>query len=272
MREGMKIIGSTSAWQKDLGKALGELKELGFEEVDLIAIEAWGLVSPASLVSNYQAERDRVWGLLKQHGLKAVSMNAAFKPDLGKREDEAGNRGRLEQVKAVARFMAESGIGIAAHYPGHIASHRNDPEGVWKDTTRSLREIQEAAREWPVTLAPEIHFNTPFEKPDAARRLLKEMPDLKYTYEPSHFIVQGIDVRETADLLEGASHVHIRGCAEGRLQAPPSESETQLRWMIDQLLMRDYEGYVSIEYLPKADFDTRQAIEEMREKLEEWIS
>lgn len=44
--------------------------------------------------------------------------------------------------------------------------------------------------------APELHYKTPFEHPNAARRTLREMRELRYTYEPSHFIVQGIDWRE----------------------------------------------------------------------------
>ena len=267
----MRIIGSTSAWKNDLDHALARLRALGFDEVDLIAIESWGLVSLAALLKDFEREASRVETLLAKHGLRAVSVNTAFNPDLHDRAAAAGNTARLAEVRALARLMTRLGIRIGAHYPGYVADWKNDADGVWRDTTASLREIQLVLAEFPGTrLAPELHYRTPFENPAAARRLLREFPELPHTYEPSHFIVQGIDWRETGDLLDGAAHVHLRGCAPNRLQVPPTESEEALRWVVGRLKARDYRGMISIEYLPEADFDVELAIVELRTKIRQW--
>ncbi|MCX6971054.1 MAG: TIM barrel protein [Verrucomicrobia bacterium] len=267
----MRIIASTAAWNDDLDLALTRLKALGFGEVDLLAIQSWGLIDVEALASDFESEAARIERLLAKHGLRAVSLNSAFSPDLNDRSDPAGNARRIAQVHGVARLMERLGIAIGAHYPGYIADWKNDPEGVWSDTLASLRDIQAAIAGRSLRLAPEIHFQTPFENPDAARRLFSEFPELPYTYEPSHFIVRGIDVRTTADLLAGASHVHLRGCAKERLQAPPDQSEDDLRWVIESLRARDYQGFVSIEYLPKADFPVEDAISRMHEKIFTWL-
>jgi len=268
----MRIIGSTAPWRNDLDHALARLRALGFEEVDLIVIESWRLVSLAALVNDFESDASRVEALLEKHGLRAASVNAAFSPDLHERGNLAGNIARLNEVRALARLMMRLGITTGAHYPGYIADWKNDPAGVWSDTTTSLREIQTALAEWPeIRLAPELHYRTPFESPEAARRLLREFPELPYTYEPSHFIVQGLDWRETGDLLDGACQVHLRGCGPGRLQAPPAESEEALRWVVARLKARDYRGMISIEYLPEAGFDVEQAIVELRAKIRRWI-
>jgi hypothetical protein len=267
----MRIIGSTAAWKNDLDHALACLRALGFDEVDLIAIESWGLVSLAALVKDFEPEASRVETMLAKHGLRAVSVNTAFNPDLHDRS-AAGNTARLAEVRALARLMTRLGIQIGAHYPGYVADWKNDAYGVWRDTTTSLREIQTVLAEFPETrLAPELHYRTPFESPAAARRFLREFPELPYTYEPSHFIVQGIDWRETGDLLDGAAHVHLRGCAPNRLQAPPTESEDALRWVVGRLKARNYCGMISIEYLPEADFEVERAIAELRTKIQRWI-
>ena len=267
----MKIIGSTSAWKNNLDHALARLRALGFDEIDLIVIESWGLVSPTALVNDFECEASRVEALLAKHGLRAVSLNAAFKPDLHDRAAAAGNTARLAEVRALARLMTRLGIKIGAHYPGYVADWKNDADGVWRDTTARLREIQTVLAEFPeIRLAPELHYRTPFESPAAARRLLREFPELPYTYEPSHFIVQGIDWRETGDLLDGAAHVHLRGCAPNRLQAPPTESEEALRWVVARLQARNYRGMISIEYLPEADFDAELAIAELQTKIRRW--
>jgi sugar phosphate isomerase/epimerase len=267
----MRIIGSTSAWKNDLDHALARLRALGYEEIDLIVIESWGLVSLAALVKDFEREASRVESLLAKHDLRAVSVNTAFNPDLHDRS-AAGNTARLAEVRALARLMTRLGIQIGAHYPGYVADWKNDAAGVWCDTTTSLREIQTVLAEFPGTrLAPELHYRTPFESPAAARSLLREFPELPYTYEPSHFIVQGIDWRETGDLLDGAAHVHLRGCAPNRLQAPPTESEEALRWVVERLKARTYCGMISIEYLPEADFEVERAIAELRTKIQRWI-
>jgi len=268
----MKIIGSTSAWKNDLDHALGRLRALGFKEVDLIVIESWGLISTNALVNDFEAEASRIEGLLARHGLWAVSVNSAFSPDLNDRAEEAGNAARKDQVRAVSLLMQRLGISIGAHYPGYIADWKSDAEGVWCDTVASLRDIQATVAEFPgVRLAPELHYKTPFEHPDAARRLLREFPELPYTYEPSHFIVQGLEWRETGDLLDGASHVHLRGCAPGQLQAPPAIGEDAQRWVVERLLARNYQGILSIEYLPEADFDVEAAIAELHDKARQWV-
>jgi len=260
----MKIIASTSAFKDDLDHALETLARLGFEEVDLIAIGSWGLVSVEALVEDFDAELARVQGLLSKHGLRAVSMNTAFSPQLFDREDAAQNEARREQVRAVCRFMKAMEIPLAAHYPGHIADWKNDPEGVWKGTVKSLREIQSISKEFGVTLAPEIHFKTPFEAPADARRLLGEIPGLPYTYEPSHFIVNGVDYTTTVDLLEGAKHCHLRTSGEGQIQCAAADNFEPLDWMMSKLKERNYTGIVSIEYLPGADFDVEASIAALR--------
>lgn len=268
----MKIIASVSAWKGDLDHALGRLAALGFTEVDLIAVESWGLVSPDALVADFDAEATRVETLLARHGLRAVSINSAFAPDLNQRGDEAANTARRARITAIARFMRRLGLGIGAHYPGYIADWKNDPEGVWRDTLTSLREIQQIARAENVRLGPELHYKTPFETPDNSRRLLRELPGMAYTYEPSHYIVQGVDITTTGDLLDGAAHVHLRGCAPGQLQAPVAAATDALTWVVRRLAARHYTGYLSLEYLPEAPFDVETELLELENLVQSIIA
>lgn len=259
----MDLIASTSAWKNDLDAALGGLASLGFSEVDLIVIESWGLVSLKALLEDEKAETERVRSLLRHHGLRARSLNTAFSPAMWDRSEESRQQ-RQRELEVLLRFMRELGIDRGTHYPGHIADWKNDPEGVWRATTDSLREIHEALPAEGPRLCPELHFKTPYETPLAGRRLREEIPGLTYTYEPSHYIVNGWDYRETADLLDGASHIHFRGCAEGRLQAPPEVAEEALGWVLERLRARSYNGILSIEYLPDADFNVEEAIRNTR--------
>ena len=254
----MKFILSTAFLKEQPDEVLRNCAELGFREVDLLCISNWGITSPDALRDDFDGEVKRVGDLLEKYGLTAVRANTAFSPQLHERTDEAQNEARLGSIRAFCRFM--KGIPIAAHYPGHIGDWKNDPEGVWRDSVASLAEIQDISREEGVILAPEIHFNTPFEKPEDARRLLREMPGLPYVYEPSHFIVKGIDCTATGDLLDGAIHCHFRTSGPGKIQAAPPAGYDSLDWMMARLRQRDYDGCLSIEYLPNADFPVPEAV------------
>lgn len=263
----MNLICSLSPFKENHEDALSMIRSLGFTEIDLILIENWGIVTPSQLVEDFDGNLKRVQSLLKKHDLKAVSINSAFGPQLFEREDETANQSRRDCVQATCRFMREMDIRVGAHYPGYIADWKNDPEGVWKDTVTSLQEIQDIAKAEDVVLAPELHFNTPFEKPENARRLLQEIPGLAYTYEPSHFLKQEIDPEETTDLLDGADHIHLRTAANGTLQCEPGPASLEiLDWMMDRLRARDYKGYVSVEFLPGAEFDIREAVQILHQR------
>lgn len=266
----MNLICSLSAWKENHDAALAGIRDLGFDAVDLILIENWGIVTPSQLADDFDRHLDRVRAALDRYGLRAAAVNAAFSPQLHERSDEKENVRRRDRIRATCRFMNAMGIPVGAHYPGHIGDWKNDPEGVWRDTIDSLREIQEIAGEEGVTLGPELHFNTPFENPADARRLLAEIPGIPYTYEPSHFIIRGLDARtETADLLDGALHCHLRTAARDQIQTfPDPEGLPALDWMMESLKQRNYPGSVSIEYLPNTDFDVWQAIRILRERYE----
>ena len=168
--------------------------------------------------------------------------------------------------------MKALGIDRGAMYPGHDGAWKNDPVGVRSATLESLKEVLAITKEHKIDLMPEIHAQTPFEHPDDARRLLKEIPGIRYTYEPSHFILRDLDPFQTQDLLDGASHCHFRTCDVGKIQSAYPASLNVLEWMYNQLSQRNYEGILSIEYLPKADFPVIESIEKLTEKLAEWAN
>jgi sugar phosphate isomerase/epimerase len=262
----MKLICSLSAFKTDHEAALARIRKLGFDQVDLILISNWGITDPVKLADNFDQETEKVQKILSKHDLKAVAVNAAFSPHLWDRENEEANEKRREQVRAVCRFMKALEIPIAAHYPGHIADWKNDTEGVFSGSVETLKEIQQISHKEGVVLAPEIHFNTPFEKPEDARRLIQKVPRIPITYEPSHFIIKGIAYQDTADLLDLAANIHLRTCEVGQIQAPPPASMDALDWMMARLKSRNYQGTISIEYLPGADFDVWSAIEVLRDR------
>ena len=243
----MNIACSTSAYRGSLDDALASVARMGFTAIDLIAIPGWGQLEPARLAEHWEAEAERVGALLMQHHLTPIAVNLAVgNPH---QRDAAVVAQRLREVAGAARFMQRLGIPLASFYPGYRAEDRPWEE-VLADSVISMREMLAVAGAYGVTLAVELHMFTPFETVAQGMRLLQELPELSVAYDPSHYAMQSIDLRDTAPFLARAAHVHLRDAAPEQMMAPVGAGTVDFPWILDTLRALDYRGNLSIEYLP----------------------
>ncbi len=265
----MAVACSTSAFKVPLDEALAEVAGLGFGHVDLISIEGWNHVEPEELVTEWEVASSEVTESLRRHGLEPVALNVAV-GDLYDRRDEIRSE-RLEKVGAVARLMEHLGVPVASFYPGYMREEVDWDEAL-EGTLATWREMRSPAREWGVRFVLEAHKNTPFETLDQIARLLEADADLALAYDPSHFVMQSLDVRETEPLLERTEHVHLRDAGPEKMQRPLGEGTVDFEWILDALRERGYGGHFSIEYLGGRDRDVTGDIAELKRLVETHLS
>jgi sugar phosphate isomerase/epimerase len=242
----MAIACSTSAFKVQLAEALKEVAELGFDYVDLIAIPGWDHVQPEALADDFESVAGEVERLLQENDLTPVAVNMAV-PHTHQRDEET-NIERLRQVRGVARLMERLDVDVASFYPGYKAEDRPWDE-VLADSATTMREMLGVAAEIGVTLAVELHYNTPFETVEQCTRLLEAVPELPVAYDPSHFAMQGLDLDDTSLLMERAAHVHLRDAAPDEMFVPLGRGTVDFDRLIEMLQERGYTGHYSIEYL-----------------------
>ncbi|AZN38260.1 sugar phosphate isomerase/epimerase family protein [Paenibacillus albus] len=250
----MTIACSTSIrCGSSLHVALQTVAELGFHAVDLLAIDGWVHVNPSDLASDWEGTLSRLDEQLTAHGLVPLALNTGTGPQLHDRSNAACAR-RQAEIAALIRLMQRYGVQLAAIQP-----RNNDVSRPWSlvlaDCVATLREYDAAARTAGVEFALELHINSPFETLEQARALVAAMPEVKLVYDPSHFVMQGIDIRETEWLMEHAVHVHVRDAARDRMQTHLGEGDVDLDWMLGTLARRGYRGHFSIEYLEDGEMD-----------------
>ncbi|REE57440.1 sugar phosphate isomerase/epimerase [Paenibacillus taihuensis] len=250
----MTIACSTSVrCGSSLDAALRTVAELGFRSVDLLAIDGWVHVNPSDLVSDWEGTVSRLDDRLSAYGLVPLALNTGTGPQLHDRSEAACELRRAE-IAALIRLMQRYGVQLAAIQP-----LGNDASRPWADVladcVATLREYDTAAREAGVAFALELHIHSPFETLEQARALIAAMPEVKLVYDPSHFVMQGIDIRETEWLMDHAVHVHVRDAARDRMQAHLGEGDVDLDWMLGTLARRGYSGHFSIEYLEDGGMD-----------------
>lgn len=118
----------------------------------------------------------------------------------------------------------------------------------------------------PVALSVEGHQGSLLEAPDAGVALMKRLwPAVGFTYDPSHFAMQGIPLAETEPLLDYVRHVHVRDAAPGQMQAAMGEGVVDFAWLVEALRRRGYDGAVAIEYFSGFDegFESTAALREL---------
>jgi sugar phosphate isomerase/epimerase len=246
----MALACSTSAFRTPLDEALALVSGMGFQNVDLICIPGWDHVLPRELAQDAAGVADRVSALLEQNGLTPIACNVGLSALYQQDAKTAAQRRR--ELRGVAQLMSRLGIGIASFYPGYKVEAA-EWEGAFARWVRTWQEMEAVAAESGLQFVVELHKDTVFETMCQCHRLLEALPDLRIAYDPSHFVMQGLDLRETTPLIDRAAHVHLRDAATNKMYEHTGEGSVDFDYLFGALEDAGYAGHVSIECLPGSD-------------------
>lgn len=260
----MSIACSTSIrCGSSLETAVETIHRLGFNQMDLLVIDGWVHVNTRDLVDHWEDTIRRVEELCHKFTLQPIAINSGVGAQLHHRSQEINHR-RLLETEALIRLMQHFNIQIAAIQP-----RNNDSSRPWKDVLKdcvqTLREQKALGDAAGVTFALEFHVNSPFETLEQICSFMEEMPEMPIVYDPSHFIMQGYELRETEGMLQRAAHVHIRDAAPGKLQTHFGLGSIDFAWMLGKLKERGYSGHFSIEYLESEEMDILEDVQKVRD-------
>ncbi len=237
----------------DLDDTLNRIKDLGFEYVDLAVFEGWQNIDPSWLARASENEMDALVERILSTGLSICALNAGTSkriPDA----DEDSRKIMLNEHQALIRFAEKLSCPIITIQPCNLKQHTLE-EAI--SLTRSIAPRLEALHSGsPVKLTFETHKNTALEDPKKTLDLIKSLePEMKITYDNSHYTMQDIHLQDTKPLLEHAHHIHVRTSAPGNMQAPYPNGCEDIGELAEELKKRDYQGAIAIEYFNGFDDD-----------------
>lgn len=262
----MRVAVSTAiGCDATLEVALDRVAQIGCPLVDVLTIDGWVHVSPSKLVDNFEEHTSWCEAQLSQRGLIAIATNSGLGVQLHDRSPESMSP-RRERTDALMRFCRRLGIGFGAIQPLQPDRARAW-DAVLVDCVASIREQFAAAEAHGLTWALELHVNSPFETVEQADRLLEAMPEVGLVYDPTHFVMQGLPIRETRWLMRRAKHCHFRDAARGSIQTPFGEGEVDFDWVLGALQDEGFAGDASIEYLGTTEFDVVDSAKRLYEAL-----
>jgi sugar phosphate isomerase/epimerase len=154
----------------------------------------------------------------------------------------------------VLKFADQAHISTVLLLPGTILPGQNREEAA-AASIRSLREMQSLASGFKATLCIEPHVQSYADSPGMALRIAEET-GVSLTVDYAHFVCLGYRQNEIDPLLRHAGHMHLRQARPGVLQCKFAEGVVNFPALFGALRSAGYQGYLAIEYLHQANFNT----------------
>jgi sugar phosphate isomerase/epimerase len=249
--------------------AIAKMKELGFRGFDLAAFEGWQNVNPSMLAEAGESWSKEFAHIVKESDMRVSSFNCGISKQLNDDNPDSFAQYKKEYIALLNLAEVVNCPNITVQ-PGRV-SENDSFEKAFNTSMKHLSELSELNKERNVTLSLEGHQGSILENPKDALRMMKSLwPSVGFTYDPSHFTMQGISLKETEPLLDYTMHVHVRNASLGKMQDTMADGIVDFHWLISALTARSYDGAVAIEYFSGFDkeFKNTIALRELLLKLD----
>ena len=100
-----------------------------------------------------------------------------------------------------------------------------------------------------IVFGTEAHVGSLAPDPTEALRLVQGVPGLTLTLDYTHFTRLGLPDSASEPLIPHASHFHVRGARQGRLQCNFKDSTIDYARVVKLMRQSGYNGYLGIEYV-----------------------
>ena len=107
----------------------------------------------------------------------------------------------------------------------------------------------EQAKSAGIVFGVEAHVGSLAPNPELALQLVESVPGLTLTLDYTHFTRDGIPDSKIEPLIAHASHFHVRGACQDRLQSSFKDNVIDYGRVIDVMRSTGYSGYVGVEYV-----------------------
>jgi sugar phosphate isomerase/epimerase len=186
---------------------------------------------------------------------------------------DAGGK-NVKQLEQVTLFCNEASIDTIFVLPGVVNPGQSVKQAMHQ-SAESLNRMVEVCQNRGITLAIEPHVHSYLESPDLVHELLDRVPGLTLILDYAHFICLGHAQSSIDSLLPYAGHVHLRQAKPGYLQTDLESGIINFQAIFGKLREREYDGYLSIEYVHQAYMNTlhEDVLSEtikMRDLVKEW--
>lgn len=233
-------------------RALQLIAMLEVDGVDIGLFENRSHLWPSMEFENVQRSARQLKMKLDDLGLLPadifLQMDADFAPFAINHPEDDRRRQARDWFLHTLEYAVECGSNHVTALPGiHF------PEESYEDSlSRAVDELSwrvARAQEVEIVFGVEAHVGSIMSDPLAALRVIEQTPGLTLTLDYTHFTRLGMADASVEPLLTHASHFHIRGAKEGRLQTSFADNTIDYARVLTVLDTLAYAGWLGIEYV-----------------------
>ncbi len=225
---------------------------LGFEGVDIGLFEERSHLWPSREFQDVGASARQLKGRLDDQGLQAadiyLQMDTDFRPYAVNHPEASRRQKSRDWFLKTLDYAAECHCQHMTTLPGvHFA------EESYNDSfARAVNELQwraDQARTHDIVFGVEAHVGSLVPDPTSAERLVQHVEGLTLTLDYTHFTRLGMPDASVEPLVKYASHFHVRGARQGRLQESFARNTIDYERVYEVLKTNGYTGWIGIEYV-----------------------
>jgi sugar phosphate isomerase/epimerase len=228
------------------------IKDLGYEAVDIGLFADATHVTLSSVRDSAERRADEVGSDVAAAGLVVadVFLTSSMQIErLTPTSRVAGDQAELQAIFAdTLQFAARLGAPGVTLLPGVMEEGVSRTEAIDR-AAEGLRPLVEMGAERGLGVSVEPHVGSCIETPEETLELLDRCPGLTITFDPSHYIYQGISTAKMLPVLGRVRHVQIRPAATGVMQARTADNEIDLPAIFAELHGLHYDGWVASEFV-----------------------
>lgn len=233
-------------------QALKLIAMLGFEGVDIGLFEERSHLWPSREFKDIEASARQLKGKLDDQGLRAadifLQMDSDFEPYAVNHPEAARRQKSRDWFVKTLDYAAKCDCRHMTALPGvHFEEESYDVSFA-----RAVNELQwraDQARTYDIVFGVEAHVGSLVPDPVSAERLVQHVAGLTLTLDYTHFTRLGMPDSSVEPLLKYASHFHVRGARQGRLQESFAQNVIDYERVHQAMKAVGYSGWIGIEYV-----------------------
>lgn len=225
---------------------------LGFEGADIGLFEERSHLWPSREFENVDASARQLKQKLDNLGLKAadifLQLAEDFTPYAINQPDAARRKKARDSFLKTLDYAAGCGCDHVTTLPG-VHFETESYEDSFARAADELAWRVEQAKQNDIIFGVEAHVGSIVSTPESAEKLVQAVPGLTLTLDYTHFTRLGMPDTAIEPLVKYASHFHVRGAREGRLQERFAKNSIDYKRVFETMQQTGYSGWIGIEYV-----------------------
>jgi sugar phosphate isomerase/epimerase len=234
-------------------KVLDLIAALELDGVDIGLFEGRSHLWPSSEFSRLSESASLLGKKLVDRGLKPADVFLQLDPDfIPYAINQPSAQRRRHARDTFLRTLEYASVVGSPHVttlPGVLFESEEAAADSWQRSQEELAWRVEQSKSHEIVFAVEAHVGSLAPNPAEAERMVKGVPGLTLTLDYTHFTRLGLPDAEIEPLVRYASHFHVRGARQGRLQASFKDNTIDYARVLDAMQANGYDGYLGIEYV-----------------------